>query len=88
MDVKDFYYELPEDLIAQDPLEKRSNSRLMVLDKETGDVTHRHFYDIKDYLRPGDCLVLNNTRVIPAPAHRGEGGNPFQNGTPSAETEE
>lgn len=66
MDVKDFYYELPEDLIAQDPLEKRSNSRLMVLDKETGDVTHRHFYDIKDYLRPGDCLVLNNTRVIPA----------------------
>ena len=46
MDVKDFYYELPEDLIAQDPLEKRSNSRLMVLDKETGDVTHRHFYDI------------------------------------------
>ena len=66
MDVKDFYYELPEDLIAQDPLEKRSNSRLMVLDKETGDVTHRHFYDIKDYLRPGDCLVLNDTKVIPA----------------------
>ena len=66
MDVKDFYYDLPEELIAQDPLEKRSNSRLMVLDKKSGDVTHRHFYDIKDYLRPGDCLVINNTRVIPA----------------------
>lgn len=66
MDVKDFYYDLPEELIAQDPLEKRSNSRLMVLDKESGDVTHRHFYDIKQYLRPGDCLVINNTRVIPA----------------------
>ena len=66
MDVKDFYYDLPEELIAQDPLEKRSNSRLMVLDKKSGDVTHRHFYDIKDYLMPGDCLVINNTRVIPA----------------------
>lgn len=66
MDVKDFYYDLPEELIAQDPLEKRSNSRLMILDKKSGDVTHRHFYDIKEYLRPGDCLVINNTKVIPA----------------------
>lgn len=66
MDVRDFYYDLPEELIAQDPLEKRSNSRLMVLDKESGDVTHRHFYDIKEYLQPGDCLVINNTKVIPA----------------------
>ncbi len=66
MDVKDFYYELPEELIAQDPLQKRSDSRLMVLDKESGDVTHRHFYDIKEYLAPGDCLVINNTKVIPA----------------------
>lgn len=66
MDKKDFYYELPEELIAQDPLEKRSNSRLMVLDKKSGDVTHRHFYDIKEYLHPGDCLVINNTKVIPA----------------------
>lgn len=66
MDVKDFYYDLPEELIAQDPLEKRSNSRLMVLDKKSGDVTHRHFYDIKEYLKPGDCLVINNTKVIPA----------------------
>ena len=66
MDVKDFDYDLPEELIAQDPLEKRSNSRLMVLKKGSGEVTHRHFYDIKEYLRPGDCLVINNTKVIPA----------------------
>jgi S-adenosylmethionine:tRNA ribosyltransferase-isomerase len=66
MKVKDFDYYLPEELIAQDPLEKRSNSRLMVLDKNTGAIEHRHFYDIKEYLRPGDCLVINNTRVIPA----------------------
>lgn len=66
MDVKDFDYELPEELIAQDPLEKRSNSRLMVLNKTNGDVTHRHFYDIREYLKPGDCLVINNTKVIPA----------------------
>lgn len=66
MDVKDFDYELPEELIAQDPLEDRSSSRLMVLDRETGDVEHRHFRDILDYLNPGDCLVINNTKVIPA----------------------
>ena len=60
--VKDFDYALPEELIAQDPLEKRSNSRLMVLDKNTGEISHRHFYDIKEYLKPGDCLVINNTR--------------------------
>ncbi|MBR6004016.1 MAG: S-adenosylmethionine:tRNA ribosyltransferase-isomerase, partial [Lachnospiraceae bacterium] len=62
----DYYYDLPERLIAQDPLLKRSDSRLMVLDKNTGETTHRHFYDIKEYLKPGDCLVLNNTKVIPA----------------------
>ena len=66
MDVKDFYYDLPQELIAQDPLEDRSSSRLMVLDKATGEVEHRHFKDIVDYLRPGDCLVINNTKVIPA----------------------
>ncbi len=66
MDVKDFWYDLPQELIAQDPLEDRSASRLMVLDKVTGEATHRHFRDILEYLRPGDCLVLNNTRVIPA----------------------
>ncbi len=66
MDVKDFYYDLPEELIAQDPLEDRSSSRLMVLDKNTGAIQHRIFKDILDYLNPGDCLVLNNTKVIPA----------------------
>ena len=66
MDVKDFYYDLPQEHIAQDPLEDRSSSRLMVLDKITGEVEHRHFKDITEYLRPGDCLVINNTKVIPA----------------------
>ena len=66
MDVKDFYYELPPELIAQDPLEDRSSSRLIVLHKETGELEHRKFCSILDYLKPGDCLVLNNTRVIPA----------------------
>ena len=66
MKTSDFDYELPQELIAQDPLERRDSSRLMVLDKETGAIAHRHFYDIVDYLKPGDCLVINNTRVIPA----------------------
>lgn len=64
--VKDFDYELPPELIAQDPIENRSESRLMLLDKKTGRIGHKHFYDIIDYLDPGDCLVLNNTKVIPA----------------------
>ena len=66
MKTSDFYYELPEDLIAQDPLENRSDSRLMVLDRETGEVSHRIFRDVIDYLNPGDCLVINDTKVIPA----------------------
>lgn len=66
MKTSDFYFDLPEELIAQTPLEDRSNSRLMVLDKETGDIEHKIFKNIIDYLNPGDCLVLNNTRVIPA----------------------
>ena len=66
MDVKDFYYELPQELIAQDPLEDRAGSRLMVLDRETGAVEHKVFKDITSCLNPGDCLVLNNTKVIPA----------------------
>ena len=66
MDVKDFDYYLPEELIAQDPLEDRSSSRLMVLDKKTGEIQHKIFKDILDYLKPGDCLVLNNRKVIPA----------------------
>lgn len=66
MDVKDFYFDLPQELIAQDPLEDRSSSRLLVLDKETGEMEHKIFKDIISYLNPGDCLVLNNTKVIPA----------------------
>ena len=63
---QDFYYDLPEELIAQDPLEDRSSSRLLVLNKESGDVSHHIFKDIKDYLKEGDCLVINDTKVIPA----------------------
>ena len=66
MKTSDFYFDLPQELIAQDPLEDRSSSRLLVLDKETGEICHRHFYEILDYLSEGDCLVLNNTKVIPA----------------------
>ncbi|AIY81464.1 tRNA preQ1(34) S-adenosylmethionine ribosyltransferase-isomerase QueA [Clostridium botulinum] len=66
MNVKDFDFYLPEELIAQHPLEKRDTSRLMVLDKETGEISHKNFYDIIDYLNEGDTLVLNNTRVMPA----------------------
>ncbi|EPB8164556.1 tRNA preQ1(34) S-adenosylmethionine ribosyltransferase-isomerase QueA [Clostridium perfringens] len=66
MKVSDFYFELPEELIAQYPLEKRDSSRLMVLDKKTGEIEHRKFHDILEYLNEGDTLVLNNTRVLPA----------------------
>ena len=66
MAVKDFYYDLPEELIAQDPLIDRSSSRLMTLSRESGAIEHRVFQDIIKYLSPGDCLVLNNTKVIPA----------------------
>lgn len=62
----DFYFDLPRELIAQDPLEDRSSSRLLVLDAETGEVSHHMFREVVSYLRPGDCLVLNNTKVIPA----------------------
>ena len=66
MDVKDFYYDLPEELIAQVPIKKRDESRLMVLNRENKTIEHKVFKDILDYLRPGDCLVRNNTKVIPA----------------------
>ena len=66
MNLHDFYYDLPQELIAQDPLEDRSSSRLMVLDQETGHIEHHIFREIIDYLNPGDCLVVNNTKVIPA----------------------
>ena len=62
----DFYYDLSEELIAQTPLERRDASRLMTLDRKTGEVTHRHFYDLLELLQPGDCLVMNNSRVLPA----------------------
>ncbi len=66
MKTSDFYFKLPEELIAQTPLEKRDSSRLLVLDRKTGELEHRHFYDLPSYLRPGDCLVLNDSRVLPA----------------------
>lgn len=66
MKTSDFYFDLPQELIAQDPLEDRSSSRLLVLDKESGKTQHRVFRDIIEYLNPGDCLVVNNTKVIPA----------------------
>ena len=66
MDVKEFYYDLPEELIAQVPIKKRDESRLMVLDRKRKTIEHKIFKDILDYLKPGDCLVRNNTKVIPA----------------------
>ena len=66
MQTKDFDFYLPEELIAQDPLEDRSSSRLLKVNKETGEWEHRIFKDVVEYLQPGDCLVINNTKVIPA----------------------
>lgn len=66
MKKSDFYFELPEELIAQTPIPERDHSRLLVLDRETGEIEHRHFYDLPEYLREGDCLVLNDSRVLPA----------------------
>ena len=76
MKTHDFWYHLPEELIAQTPLEKRDTSRLLVMDRKTGKVKHQHFYDIIDYLNPGDCLVMNDSRVLPARllGHRPTGG--------------
>ena len=76
MKTHDFYYDLPEELIAQTPLEQRDSSRLLVLGRNNGEVSHRHFYDVIDYLQPGDCLVMNDSRVLPARllGHRPTGG--------------
>lgn len=76
MKTHDFWYDLPEELIAQTPLEQRDTSRLLVLNRTTGKLEHKHFYDILDYLRPGDCLVMNDSRVLPARllGHRPTGG--------------
>ena len=80
MNTKDFYFDLPEELIAQTPLANRSDSRLLLLDKETGALRHDHFYNIADYLHPGDCLVLNDTKVMPARllGHRQDTGTPVE----------
>lgn len=78
MNKSDFFYELPEELIAQEPIEPRDHSRMMVLSKESDKICHKHFYDIVDYLNPGDCLILNNTRVLPARIYgvkKGTGAN-------------
>ena len=64
--LSDFVYDLPKELIAQDPLDKRDNSRLLIIDRKKGYLTHKHFYDIVDYLNEGDTLVINDTKVIPA----------------------
>ena len=76
MKTHDFWYDLPEELIAQTPLEKRDSSRLLVLGKQTGSVEHKRFYNVLDYLQPGDCLVMNDSRVLPARllGHRPTGG--------------
>ena len=76
MKTSDFWYDLPEELIAQTPLKQRDSSRLLVLDRKSGQVTHRHFYDVLEYLQPGDCLVMNDSRVLPARllGHRPTGG--------------
>ena len=76
MKTSDFYYDLPEELIAQTPLEKRDTSRLLAMDRVTGEIRHQHFYDIIEHLRAGDCLVMNDSRVLPARllGHRPTGG--------------
>ena len=76
MKTHDFWYHLPEELIAQTPLEQRDSSRLLRLNKETGEVSHHHFFEVIDFLRPGDCLVMNDSRVLPARllGHRPTGG--------------
>ena len=66
MKTSDFFYHLPEELIAQTPLERRDSSRLLCLDRESGAISHQHFYDLIDHLHAGDCLILNDSRVLPA----------------------
>lgn len=80
MNLSEFNYDLPQELIAQKPIERRDSSRLMVLDKITGEITHRHFYDIVEYLNEGDCLILNDSRVLPARLYgvREDTGSPIE----------
>ena len=77
MKTSDFYYDLPKELIAQDPLEDRSSSRLLHLSMQDGSFEHRHFTDILDYLHKGDCLVINDTKVIPARLYGHKEETPF-----------
>ncbi len=80
MKTSDFYYDLPQELIAQEPLKDRSSSKLLLLDKKTGDINHKHFYDLCEHLNPGDTLILNDTRVIPARLYgkREDTGSPIE----------
>lgn len=80
MKTSDFNFDLPQELIAQTPIEKRDASRLLVLDKESGAWEHRHFFDLPEYLHPGDCLILNDSRVLPARllGQRLPGGGPVR----------
>lgn len=80
MKTSDFYYDLPQELIAQEPLEDRSSSKLLILDKKTGQTTHKHFYDLCEHINPGDTLILNNTRVLPARLYgsREDTGSPIE----------
>ena len=87
MKVTDYYFDLPQEQIAQDPLEDRSSSRLLVLDKETGEYSHHVFREITEFLKPGDCLVLNNTKVIPARLFGEKRGDSGKNRDSSAETQ-
>ena len=86
MRTSDFYYELPQELIAQDPLEDRSSSRLMHLSLKDGSIEHRHFTDILDYLHKGDCLVINDTKVIPDTSLWSQGRNWSADRDPASET--
>lgn len=85
MKTSDFYYDLPQELIAQTPLQRRDGSRLMTLERNSGAIGHHYFYELPDFLRKGDCLVLNNSRVLPArligrPGNGRSGGNPAADG--------
>ena len=75
---QDFYYDLPQELIAQDPLEDRSSSRLLVLDKKTGETQHHTFREVINYLNPGDCLVINDTKADSGPARSARRKKPAQ----------
>ena len=77
MKTSDFYYDLPQELIAQTPVEPRNSSRLMILHKDSGELEHRIFKDLPEYLRPGDCLILNDTRVSVQAGQARQGGHPL-----------